>query len=404
MNVFNGGLFMTPEEIYRAITEGPGARTLGFAVDATRAEGERESERSNRILSLADKIRGGWQGEASAGAFGAALPLAMTAETGSAQLLHSQDLLDRQSGSFHKVLNEVRPVTSAPENPPLDDAFPFDTDHDREVTGYQSDAQHNMAVFGVYDDASRYNETNMPQEYHTSNRGSGDVTVQTPADTIEVGEPSPGPGDSDPRRTAGPGDSSGPADTGFPGGSGPPPGSTTDFPDRGRAPGSSPGQTSPNDFRPEPPPTFGPAFPPANQQSPAAANQGTFTGTLPYSSGYPGGGGGYGPRGGGPAGGPGGGGSASPRPFAPGPGPGAAVGALAAEEAAARRAAQAAATAGARGGMAPMGGAPVAGGRGKDEEDTEHERKVLIESDPEETFGSDVLTAPQVIGDDEYED
>jgi hypothetical protein len=49
-------------------------------------------------------------------------------------------------------------------------------------------------------------------------------------------------------------------------------------------------------------------------------------------------------------------------------------------------------------------GAPLGGGRGKGDEDVEHERKVLIEADCEETFGSDVLTAPSVIGDDEYED
>lgn len=49
-------------------------------------------------------------------------------------------------------------------------------------------------------------------------------------------------------------------------------------------------------------------------------------------------------------------------------------------------------------------GAPMGGGRGKDDEDTEHQRKVLIEADAEAVFGSDVLTAPQVIGDDEYED
>jgi hypothetical protein len=49
-------------------------------------------------------------------------------------------------------------------------------------------------------------------------------------------------------------------------------------------------------------------------------------------------------------------------------------------------------------------GAPVGGGRGKGEEDAEHERKVLIEADGEDAFGSDALTAPQVIGDDEYED
>lgn len=62
--------------------------------------------------------------------------------------------------------------------------------------------------------------------------------------------------------------------------------------------------------------------------------------------------------------------------------------------------------AGVRGAGAPgaMGAAPMGGGRGKNDEDSEHDRKYLVEPDPEETFGSEVLTAPQVIGDDEYED
>ena len=51
-----------------------------------------------------------------------------------------------------------------------------------------------------------------------------------------------------------------------------------------------------------------------------------------------------------------------------------------------------------------MTGAPLGAGRGKGDEDDEHKRKVLIEADAEGVFGSDVLTAPQVIGDDEYED
>ncbi|MBB4906605.1 hypothetical protein [Actinophytocola algeriensis] len=48
-------------------------------------------------------------------------------------------------------------------------------------------------------------------------------------------------------------------------------------------------------------------------------------------------------------------------------------------------------------------GAPL-GNKGNGDEDAEHERKVLIEVDSEEIFGSAVLTAPPVIGDDEYED
>jgi hypothetical protein len=46
----------------------------------------------------------------------------------------------------------------------------------------------------------------------------------------------------------------------------------------------------------------------------------------------------------------------------------------------------------------------MGGGRGKGDDDEQHERKYLIEPDPEATFGSEVKTAPQVIGDDAYED
>jgi hypothetical protein len=60
--------------------------------------------------------------------------------------------------------------------------------------------------------------------------------------------------------------------------------------------------------------------------------------------------------------------------------------------------------AGARVGGAGSMGAPVGAGRAKDDEDVERQRKVLTEADAEDAFGSDVLTAPQVIGDDEYED
>jgi hypothetical protein len=50
----------------------------------------------------------------------------------------------------------------------------------------------------------------------------------------------------------------------------------------------------------------------------------------------------------------------------------------------------------------PMGA--MGAGHGKGDDDEEHDRKIMIESGGEDVFGSDVLTAPQVIGDDEYED
>jgi hypothetical protein len=76
---------------------------------------------------------------------------------------------------------------------------------------------------------------------------------------------------------------------------------------------------------------------------------------------------------------------------------GGAVGALAADGAAAQRGTVARSS-------GTLGGAPVGAGRGKGDEDDEHRRKVLIEADAEGVFGSDTLTAPAVIGDDEYED
>lgn len=401
------GFFVTADDIYRWLKEGPGAESLNLAQNATRREMERENQRADQIMALSNAIQAGWQGEAGGRAYSAATPLAEHALRGADQLRVSQDLLSRQSASFLDAANRVRPVPEKPPENPLNDAFPFDNDIDKQTQDYQSAAQNNFAVFREYDGASSYNETRMPQEYNTTNRSAGDVTVTPPADTIEVGDSST---DSGPRSdgpgeySGGPGNYSGygAGPSGYPGstGSGPPTGG-------GHAGTVPPGgqQTTPNDYRPSPQPPYSypPSYPSVNRPSPVSADPGNYTGGTPY------GGGGFGPRGTGGTGGGGrfggGQGGGGPRGFGstPGPGPGAAAGALAAEEAAARRAAQAAA--GVRPGPAggPMG-APMGAGRNKDDEDTEHERKILVEADAEETFGSDVLTAPQVIGDDEYED
>ncbi|HEU5472186.1 MAG TPA: hypothetical protein VFV67_16150 [Actinophytocola sp.] len=55
---------------------------------------------------------------------------------------------------------------------------------------------------------------------------------------------------------------------------------------------------------------------------------------------------------------------------------------------------------GAAGGRAAgMGGMPMGGARGQGDEDTEHKRpSFLVEADPDETFGTDEVTAPPVIG------
>jgi hypothetical protein len=410
------GAGLTPHEIYEQLTGGPGTNYLQAAKDATATEWGREDDRATLIKKLGEKIRMGWQGEASDAAFGASLPLAQAAMQGTDKLDTAQDLLSRQSGSFHDAFNSVRPVPPRPpDNNVLNESIPFETDLDREIKTYQADAQHNIDVFHGYDNASSYNETNMPKEYSTITHSGGTITVK-PAGG-DTGGDSGDPGDG--RRDRVPGGSGpGSGEPGNPGG-GAPGGSPVGGPLPGSAPVGGPGsggqQTSPSDVRPGP---GAGGFP----QSPAASGQpgggtappgGFFPGGgFPGGSGGPGGGtGGFGGRGGGGStggfggrgGGAGGGGAGGPgaRGAVPGAGPGAGAGALAAEEAAVRRGGLGAAGARGAGGM-PMGG--MGAGKGQGDEDEEHERKIMIESGGEDVFGSDVLTAPQVIGDDEYED
>jgi hypothetical protein len=362
---------MSPHQIYQYFATGRGTGLLDDAQVATRLEWELEDGRASLIRKQGELIRGGWQGAASEGAFGAAQPLAESALRGADALSLAEDLLDRQSGSFHRAANSVKPVPSEPPALDLNDTtLPF-TDYDKAVTTYQADAQHNIDVYRGYDGASHYNQTNMPSTYSTVNHAGGNISVTASDGRPDENINNPPPGSDD--------DSGARRET-----AGNPP------PDR-----RQPQQTSPHDL-------VQPAItPPGNQPStfqptPTGPTPAGLVAGLPVSG--PGGStSGPGARGG-TYPGPSGRGPAGPRSGVLNPGPGV----LAAEEAAARRAAATAATRGASAGL--MGAAPVGTGRGKGDEDDEHQRKVLIEVDPEGTFGSDVLTAPQVIGDDDYED
>lgn len=336
-----------------------------------------EGVRATLLGRQAALLQTGWEGAASDGAAGVVRSLVDNAQVGTDQLVAAQRLMDQQSGSFHHAANSVRPVPAEPPKPDFTEMnWPF-VDYEKQVTGYQGDAQHNIEVFRGYDNASEDHESGM-KPYTVVDDSGGTVTVTDTGDYIEVPD-----GGQQPRD----GDRSGPFGERHDPGTGPGGGP-------GGAPVGGPGagsqqsqQTSPSDFVPRSSGPF-PGQPPGQ-----APGGGPSTGE--YVSGFPVGGvsgGSYrvGPETGGP-------GSGGRGPAIRGGLPGA--GALAAEEAAAQRAAAAAS----RGGSGVMGATPV-GSRGKGDEDEEHQRKILIESDAESLFGSDVLTAPQVIGDDEYED
>jgi hypothetical protein len=156
--------FLTPAEIYRQLTEGPGTESLAYEQRETDRERLEENDRAELARSLADTIRSGWQGAAAAAAYGAAMPLVEWAFENSAKLDRSQDLLARQIDSFHTARNSVVPVGDPPELL-IDEKFPFEVDYEKAVRDYQDSVRNNIVAFRAYDDASHYNETHLPQKY-----------------------------------------------------------------------------------------------------------------------------------------------------------------------------------------------------------------------------------------------
>lgn len=422
---------LTPYEIYVQLLGGPGSGPLSLAQQSISRAAQREAERAERIRRLADRIRGGWQGSAGDAAYGAARPLATNAIAGSERLDIAQDLMARQAESFHRAANSVRPVAEKPpESNILNDMKPFETDLDREIKQYQADARHNIDVFAGYDSDSLYNETNMPDRYSLVDH-PGDLITVTPS---EYRSATPDGTRTDSTRaddTTGTRAVVGSGGTGTGTGGGTGGGATPTAAQDGVVPPVSTDRPSVQVTMPagQLPPVgvpdlVGPAgrstgtgldgavaagavpFGPGSGGGPTARSGGGGSG-IPRSGGGPGGGTGGGPSAGRPGGGPGaagpGSGAGAPRAggepgFArPGGEPGIArpggIGAAAAEQAARSGA-----------GRGPGGAGMPAGGRGQGEEDTEHERTFMFGPDPDETFGSDVATAPPVIGDEVYED
>lgn len=228
---------LTPQQIYAQLTSGPGSGRLSDAGSAASQEWQREEERAEEVRTLAADVKTGWDGQASDAAYGAAGPLAESALQGAGQLHTSQQLLYKQTESFHSAANSVVPV---PEKPPestvLNDMIPWETDLDKQIQEYQADAQHNIEVFGAYDTTSLDHEPPLAREYSTTTHSGGDIAVRGPGDTI----------DGDDHRDSGERGSGGsPAPRGDSSGSvGGPGGSPVSGPQNGGSPAPSGTQTS----------------------------------------------------------------------------------------------------------------------------------------------------------------
>jgi hypothetical protein len=364
-----GEVSLTAAEIYQRIRGGQGPGSIVRAQETAHELARRHWDRGDQIGALRARMAESWRGDASESATAHTEPL-------SEALRQSHDLLEASTGPLLTQAEDFQRayvnVELVPEKPPtsslLNDAIPFTTDTDRAIADYNTKASKNVQVYNQYNGASHSNGGALPTTYPQLPiggvppivvRGSGQKTVPTARGT---GGTVPASGTvSAGRQASSASGQSNPTTGGQPIGGLTPPVSGTAS--QGWVPDPVAGQRSPV------PTAVSGGFPPAGGGGApvgpiAVSGPRSGAGGSGMREGAPGG-----PRSDGRAGGAAG---AAGRSGVGGPG-GRATGA--------------------------PGGAPLGGGRGRDEEDVEHRNKYLTEPDKNEMFGSDEFYAPPVIGD-----
>jgi hypothetical protein len=371
---------MSAQEIYDNFHDGVGGDGLASGAAMVRKVAARYEERVALIHQLEAEMDAAWQGEAAGAAQRGAGPLLTEHDLASHHLGTVEDLSDRQSGSFSRAKNSVVPVPPMPTGvqpfgPLAADWVPFK----QQITDHYEATQRNVDVMNVYSGASAYNTDHLPATYGALADDQAGISIAR-ADTIDVGDSGePMGGDAPGPREFAPGPrpaSDALGSTAGPGSVVLPPGNPTPPAGHSASPGGS--ATTPDGYTPV---TSGPLGTPGvdiGQQRPVA-NAGGFV---------PGVGIGF----------PGGGNSAESVRGGPGATPWRGVMAGAETPGSGVRASSAAGSAAGR--SVGVGGVPV--GRGRADEDRDRKAPAYLEAgDPDELFGSDVLTAPAVIGDED---
>lgn len=412
MGIFDslGNLWgMNGEQIYHNFRGGTGDNGIGLLGAKARVEllVKNYDLRKESITKLTGTMEAAWQGDAAGAAQRGAAPLAVEHGRARIEMSTAQSTLGAQYDAFSAAQNAVTEIPPTPDKPNIWENFVSGGDagrtYENKMDTVNAANENNVAVMTAYEEVTDGNTTAMPTSYGGITPDYSAVGVLPPK------PPPPPPGWVPPEQTNGndgnqntttnpysnPNDtnSTNPNQTQNPTGRDP-----NNLPPRG---------TDPSDVRPPQPVDPGRNYPPGqgpgqnNQHMPGlmppgpntfGPNSGGQRGGGGFGPGRAGGGGGFGPGGSGGAGGPGSG--------TGGRGPGAGFGpggAAAAESAPARGGIGA----GGRGGMGMGGmGGMGAGGRGQNgEDDAEHERpSFLVEPDPHDTFGTDEVTAPPVIG------
>jgi hypothetical protein len=381
-------VLMSGAEIYRNFSEGAGTGGLQAGAAIVNEIAGEYTDEVTAIRELTARMESAWQGAAASAAYRGAGPLTTEHETSGAALLKAQSLTSFEAEVFALSKNSVVPV---PPKPTAPDPWAFLVDSgglvafEDQVDDHNAAAKHNVAVMTSYTTSTSDISQQLPIEYGSlSDDGAGiEIHADPFVDTDDSDGATP---DADLRHDSGSATewrhlTDSPA-------RGPEASSTAERPDSG------PGSTSPGSFTPiaaQPGPTL-----PVGTARPLPTAPGTSfvgvpglwsTGGLPEPGGPRGNT--AGPRGGAPRNG------SLPRSGG------------APYEGALRGAAPEGATRSVSGVVAGSGrtassthGVPIgASGRGRDEEDGEHRRPAYLEGDdPDDLFGSEVLTAPPTIG------
>ncbi len=388
------GRVTSTDEAVRAILAGSSEQWHTGAGTASKLA-DNHRDLSTKVLAFAGKFESAWTGHASDAAQARMKKLSVA-------LTVTSDTLGNNSGNVSGVASHFDStkdsITPLPEKPPeksfLDSALPWNTDTENAVSDYNQASKRNAEVYNVYATSTRAQGQQLTGDYGTLGEfDAGDVTI------------APGP--------ATPPDAKRGSVKGF-------------GTDRDTEPGTvAPPSSGPPPATPGPSTSAGPgghAVTPSPVQNPAAHDETTTSGWTPPTTntgpsgpgpgippvGVPGGidtraanpyiGGGWNP-GAVPGSGPGTGGKVSggsgPGSGVPGSGPGAGrqtgmrgmTGEPAVGGAGSPRA-------GSRIGGTP-GVMPPAGARGKGEEDSEHQRKYVQDSDALFTEEGDKLVDPE---------
>jgi hypothetical protein len=388
-------LGMSGQEIYENFKSGVGPERLQASGETIAALVKNYENRKTSISNLTKRMESAWQGDASGAAQRGAGPLAVEHGVAAPEMNTAQELVASQVAVYRFADATVVPVPAEPEKPGFWDnllsAGQAGENYENQMTRVNAANDRNIAIMGTYEDVTSTNTSRMPTSYGSITPDHSAIGVQEQKEP-----PVPLPPKGRPPGTGGNLNQSNNVNNQV----GQPPGPGGDQllgpsrPPQQNQPNRPPNQqTDPSDFLPPggpKPPGPGPVPPPGPGPNPPLTP--TFFGPP-----------GFGPTGGyadsSSRGGPGNSGARGFGGTAGEEGRGVRGPGAAAAEAAAGRGA------GPGGGMgrgAGMGGMPMGGGggaRGQGQEDGAHQRpSYLVEGDPDETFGTDEVTAPPVIG------